>query len=67
MQENNWRVVAAGTWIPGQRPELENQLLPAAVLATLFNLVPSATDKSGRNEVRCGDTAYAMVFRRLSR
>lgn len=67
VQDNAWHVVATGTWTPGQRPELENQILPAEVVATLFDVIPSTTDASGRNQVRCGDTAYAVVFRRLSR
>jgi hypothetical protein len=67
VKESNWRVVATGTWTPGQRPELEDQLLPGEVVATLFDVTPSATDKSGRNEVRCGETAYAVVFRRISK
>ena len=67
MAKPDWRVVATGTWTPGQQPQLEDQLLPAEVVATLFDLAPSATDKAGRNEVRHGDTAYAMVFRRMKK
>jgi hypothetical protein len=64
----DWRVVTAGTWTPGQRPQLDDQiLLPAEVLEELFNVTPSATDKSGRNQIQRGDTLYAVVFRRLSR
>jgi hypothetical protein len=66
VEEGNWRVVASGTWTPGQQPQLE-QILPAEVIATLFNVNPSATDKSGRNQVQYGDTFYAVVFRRLSK
>jgi len=67
VQENNWRVVATGTWTPGQRPELEDQLLPGEVIATLFDVTPSATDVSGRNQVQYGDTFFAMVFRRIKK
>jgi hypothetical protein len=63
----DWRVVTAGTWTPGQRPQLADQILPAEVLEALFNVTPSATDKSGRNQVQFGDTLYAVVFRRLLR
>jgi len=63
----DWRVVTAGTWTPGQQPQLADQVLPAEVLEELFNVTPSATDKSGRNQVQCGDALYAVVFRRLSR
>jgi hypothetical protein len=64
--ESNWKVVATGTWTPGQQPQLDEQILPTVVEA-LFNVSPSATDESGRNQVQCGDTFYAVVFRRLSR
>ena len=67
VQESNWRVVASGTWTPGQQPKLEDHILPAEVIETLFNVTPSATAKSGRNQVRYGDTFYAVVFRRLSK
>ena len=63
----NWRVVATGTWTPGQQPQLAEQDLPAEVVEALFNVSPSATDESGRNQVQCGDTFYAVVFRRLSK
>jgi hypothetical protein len=63
--ESNWRVVASGTWTPGQQPQLAEQPLPAEVVETLFNVIPSATVKSGRNQVQHGDTFYAVVFRRL--
>jgi hypothetical protein len=33
----------------------------------LFNVSPSATVKSGRNQVQLGETFYAVVFRRLSK
>jgi len=65
--ESNWRVVATGTWIPGQQPELDEQILPAEVVEALFNVSPSATDESGRNQVQSGETFYAVVFRRLSK
>jgi hypothetical protein len=65
--ESNWRVVASGTWTPGQQPQLAEQTLPAEVVEALFNVSPSATVKSGRNQVQFGDTHYAVVFRRLSK
>jgi len=65
--ESNWKVVATGTWAPGQPPQLAEQILPAEVIEALFNVTPSATDQSGRNQVQCGDTFYAVVFRKLSR
>jgi hypothetical protein len=64
--ENNWSVVTTGMWNPGEPPQLE-EILPANVVKALFNITPSATDESGRNQVQDGDTAYAVVFRRLSR
>jgi hypothetical protein len=66
IKESNWTVVAAGTWTPGQQPQLD-KILAAEVLEELFNVTPSATDKSGRNQIQSGDTLYAVVFRRLSR
>jgi hypothetical protein len=66
-KEGDWRVVASGTWTPGQQPQLADEILPAKVLEELFNVTPSATDKSGRNEIQCGDMLYAVVYRRLSR
>jgi hypothetical protein len=65
--ESNWKVVTTGTWIPGQPPELAGEVLPANVVEALFNSTPSATDKSGRNQVQDGDTLYGVVFRKLSR
>ena len=66
--ESNWRVVASGTWTPGQQPQLDEQkILPAEVIEMLFNVSPSATVKSGRNQVQLGETSYAVVFRRLSK
>jgi hypothetical protein len=62
----NWRVVASGTWTPGQEPQLDEQTLPAEVVETLFNVIPSATVASGRHQIQFGDTFYAVVFRRLS-
>jgi hypothetical protein len=67
IKEGDWRVVASGTWTPGEQPQLADQVLPAEVMETLFNVTPSPTDKSGRNQVECGDMLYAVVFRRLSR
>jgi hypothetical protein len=64
--ESNWRVVASGTWTPGQQPQLAEQTLPAEVVEMLFNVSPSAMVKSGRNQVQLGETFYAVVFRRLS-
>jgi hypothetical protein len=64
--ESNWRVVASGTWTPGQQPQLA-ETLPADVVETLFNVSPSATVKSGRNQIQFGETLYAVVFRRLSK
>jgi hypothetical protein len=64
---SDWKVVAAGTWIPGQRPQLEEQIVPTEVLDELFNVIPSATDRSGRKQIQRGDMLYAVVFRRLSR
>jgi hypothetical protein len=67
IEVTNWRVVTAGMWTPGQRPQLDDPiLLPAEVLEELFNVTPSAADKSGRNQIQRGDTLYAVVFRRLS-
>ena len=65
--EGNWRVVATGTWIPGQQPQLDEQIVPGEVLEALFNVSPSVKDESGRNQVEFGDKLYAVVFRRLSR
>ena len=66
--ESNWRVVATGTWTPGKQPELvPDHVLAAEVVASLFNVAPSETDKSGRNQVQDGATLYAVVFRRLSK
>jgi hypothetical protein len=62
-----WKVVASGTWTPGQPPELDNHILSADILEQLFNITPPETDKSGRNQAQCGATLYAVVFRRLSR
>ena len=64
---SDWRVVTTGTWTPGQPPQLDDQILPAEVVEALFNVTPSATDPSGRNQIQCGDMLYAVVFRRLSR
>lgn len=64
VRESDWKVVSAGTWNPGQRPQLE-KALPAEVLEGLFNITPSETDPSGRNQIQSGDTLYAVVFRRL--
>jgi hypothetical protein len=65
--ESNWSVVTTGTWIPGQAPHLTDEILPANVVEALFNITPSATDESERNQVQDGDTMYGVVFRRLSR
>jgi hypothetical protein len=64
INESNWKVVESGRWTPGQQPQLDTTL-SAEMLEELFNVTPSATDKSGRNEIRCGDTLYAVVFRKL--
>ena len=66
VDENNWKVVADGNWTPGLPPQLDNQILPVAVVEALFNVIPSEEDISGRNQVQEGDTIYAVVFRRLS-
>ncbi len=42
-------------------------ILSAEVVAELFNVTPSTSDSSGRNQIQHGDTLYAVVFRRLSR
>ena len=65
--ESNWSVVTTGTWNPGEPPQLAEEILPANVVDALFNITPSATDQSRRNQMQDGDTAYAVVFRRLSR
>jgi hypothetical protein len=67
IKEGDWRVVATGTWTPGKPPQLADEILPPEVIEALFNVTPSLTEKSSRNEVQCGDTLYAVVFRRLSR
>jgi hypothetical protein len=67
IKEGDWRVVASGTWTPGKPPQLGDEILPAEVVEALFNVTPSPADKSGRNEIQCGDTLYAVVFRRLLR
>ena len=61
---DQWKVVASGTWTPGQQPQLE-QILSAEVVEALFNVSPS--ENSGRNQVQLGDMLYAMVFRRISK
>jgi hypothetical protein len=63
----DWKVMASGRWTPGQPPQLAEHLLPAEVLEELFNVAPSPIDTSGRNQIQCGDTLYAVVFRRLLR
>jgi hypothetical protein len=65
--ETNWRVVASGTWTPGQQPQLDEHALSTEVIETLFDVRPSAMDNSGRNQVQRGETLYAVVFRRLSK
>jgi hypothetical protein len=67
IKEGDWRVVATGTWTPGEQPQLGDEILPVEVITALFNITPSPTDKSCRNEIKCGDMLYAVVFRRLSR
>jgi hypothetical protein len=64
--ENNWGVLTAGTWNPGERPQLADETLPAKIVEALFKISPSAKDQSGRNQVQEGDTLYAVVFRRLA-
>jgi hypothetical protein len=66
VEKPNWRVVASGTWTPGQEPQLAEHMLPAEVIEALFNVSPSATVESGRNQVQFGERFYAVVFRRLS-
>lgn len=63
----DWKVVASGRWTPGREPELTEGNLSAEVVKALFNVTPSATDASGRNQIQLGDAAYAVVFRRLAR
>ena len=63
---SDWKVVASGTWTPGQRPQLDDQIVSSEVLDQLFDVTPSATDRSGRNQIQRGDMLYAVVFRRLS-
>lgn len=63
----DWRVVASGIWTPGQQPELDHTDLSPEVLEQLFNITPSETDQSGRNQIQSGETIYGVVFRRLSR
>lgn len=65
--ENKWAVMTAGTWNPGERPQLEDEIVPAKVVEALFKVTHSAKGQSGRNQVQDGDTLYAVVFRRLSR
>jgi GAF domain-containing protein len=60
-----WKVAASGRWTPGQPPQLAKHLLSAEVLNELFNVTPSETDQSGRNQIQCGDTLYGVVFRRI--
>jgi hypothetical protein len=67
IEKIDWKVVAAGTWIPGQQPQLEDQILSAEVLEALFNVTLSPTDNLSRNEIQSGDELYAVVFRRLLR
>jgi hypothetical protein len=67
INESDWKVEAAGTWTPGRQPQLAEHILPAEVLEELFNVTPPAMDPSGRNQMQCGNTLYAVVFRRLSR
>ena len=61
---DTWKVVASGTWTPGQQPQLE-QILSAEVVEALFNVSPS--ENSGRKQVQLADMLYAMVFRRISK
>lgn len=63
----DWKVVAAGSWSPGEPPEFTEGNLSAEVLKELFDVTPSPTDPSGRNQIQSGDTLYAVVFRRLLR
>ena len=66
INESNWQVVGSGLWTPGQQPQLD-KTLSADVLRELFHVTPPAMAQSSRNQIRCGDTLYAVVFRRLSR
>ena len=63
--ENNWKVVTAGNWSPGEPPQLEIQILPVEIVNALFNFLPAEGDFSGRKQVQEGDTLYAVVFRKL--
>jgi len=54
--ETNWRVVGSGTWTPGQQPQLAEHILPTEAVNALFNVTPSATDNSGRNQIKHGET-----------
>jgi len=65
-RESNWSVVTAGTWTPGRPPQLEDHGLSPSVIEALFNVVPSATNESGRNQIQDGGSYYAVVVRRLS-
>ena len=66
-EKPEWKVVATGTWTPGQKPQFDEQTLPAKVIEALFNVGLSAAVSSGRNQVQFGDTLYAVVYRRLSK
>jgi hypothetical protein len=61
-----WKVETAGTWTPGQQPELEEHIISGEVLEQLFNVAPPLADNAGRNEITIGETSYAVVFRRHS-
>ena len=52
--------MTVGTWTPGEPPHLEAEILPANVVQALFNITPSATDESGRNQMQDGDTMYGV-------
>ena len=57
--------MASGRWTPGQWPRPDH-ILPTAVFESLFKVILSETDASGRNQMQDGDTSYAVVFRKLS-
>ncbi len=65
---SDWKVVAAGTWTPGQRPQLDDQIVPAEVLDELFNVTPSATDRKQATEgaTPLSDNAYKVKLAQVA-